>query len=238
MTTTTKLSELTGDYVLDPARTRIGFAARAMVTKVRGQFGEFEGRVHLDGNDPVEVQRPAHDPDGQASRPASSSATTTCAATSWTPATTRPSPSPRPGPNGPTRPASRSPGDLTIRGVTKPVTVDFELTGAVTDPGGQLPGLRSRAQATINRRDWGVNWSAVTGVAGAPGQREGNAGVRRRRGPGVLTDGPVAAPRMTFRQGTEGQIPPRPGKGHESARNSRAPPGRDDLIPGELSARK
>src|SRR5260370_27066628 len=53
MTTTTTLSELTGDYVLDPAGTRIGFAARqAIVTRVRGQFGEFEGTAHLDGDDP------------------------------------------------------------------------------------------------------------------------------------------------------------------------------------------
>jgi polyisoprenoid-binding protein YceI len=53
MTTTTKLTELTGAYVLDTAHTRIGFVARqAMVTKVRGQFDEFEGGTHLDGDDP------------------------------------------------------------------------------------------------------------------------------------------------------------------------------------------
>src|SRR5260370_41960653 len=53
MTTTTTLSELTGDYVLDPAGTRIGFAARqAIVTRARGQFREFEGTAHLDGHDP------------------------------------------------------------------------------------------------------------------------------------------------------------------------------------------
>src|SRR5215510_15879616 len=51
--TTTKLSELTGDYVLDTAHSRIGFQARhAMVTKVRGQFDDFEGGAHLDGDDP------------------------------------------------------------------------------------------------------------------------------------------------------------------------------------------
>jgi len=53
MTTTTQLSELTGDYVLDKAHTRIGFVARqAMVSKVRGQFHEFDGSAHLDGDDP------------------------------------------------------------------------------------------------------------------------------------------------------------------------------------------
>ncbi|HKN44141.1 MAG TPA: hypothetical protein VJW23_09465 [Propionibacteriaceae bacterium] len=44
MTTTTQLSELTGEYVLDKAHTRIGFVARqAMVTKMRRQFYEFDG---------------------------------------------------------------------------------------------------------------------------------------------------------------------------------------------------
>jgi polyisoprenoid-binding protein YceI len=45
-TTTTRatLTDLSGTYVLDPAHTRIGFVARhAMVTKVRGQFNDFEG---------------------------------------------------------------------------------------------------------------------------------------------------------------------------------------------------
>jgi len=47
--TTQAIANLTGDYVIDPAHTRIGFVARhAMVTKVRGSFTEFEGQVHLD----------------------------------------------------------------------------------------------------------------------------------------------------------------------------------------------
>ncbi|MER8097054.1 YceI family protein [Streptomyces goshikiensis] len=54
MTTSPALTELTGDYVLDPAHTRIGFIARhAMVTKVRGAFHQFEGTAHLDGADPA-----------------------------------------------------------------------------------------------------------------------------------------------------------------------------------------
>jgi len=41
-------SSLSGDYTLDPAHSRIGFAARqAMVATVRGQFSEFDGTVHL-----------------------------------------------------------------------------------------------------------------------------------------------------------------------------------------------
>src|SRR3954469_20540405 len=45
-------TQIGGDYVLDPAHTRVGFVARhAMVTKVRGQFDEFEGAAVVDGSD-------------------------------------------------------------------------------------------------------------------------------------------------------------------------------------------
>ena len=49
---TSAQADLTGTYTLDPAHTRIGFVARhAMVTKVRGQFNEFEGHAHVDFTD-------------------------------------------------------------------------------------------------------------------------------------------------------------------------------------------
>ena len=51
--TTQQLGSLTGEYVVDGAHSRLGFVARhAMITKVRGQFNEFEGRAHLDFEDP------------------------------------------------------------------------------------------------------------------------------------------------------------------------------------------
>ena len=47
------LAALTGDYTIDPAHSTIGFVARhAMVTNVKGKFGEFTGSLHLDGADP------------------------------------------------------------------------------------------------------------------------------------------------------------------------------------------
>ena len=49
-----KLAELTGEYKLDAAHSRIGFVARhAMVTKVRGAFNDFEGEGYLDGANPA-----------------------------------------------------------------------------------------------------------------------------------------------------------------------------------------
>src|SRR5687768_18440268 len=53
MTTATNLSQLTGEYVIDGSHSRIGFVARhAMVTKVRGAFNEFDGKISLDGDKP------------------------------------------------------------------------------------------------------------------------------------------------------------------------------------------
>ena len=51
--TDTGIQSLTGDYTIDPTHTRLGFMARhAMVTKVRGSFNEFEATMHLDADDP------------------------------------------------------------------------------------------------------------------------------------------------------------------------------------------
>jgi polyisoprenoid-binding protein YceI len=56
-------------------------------------------------------------------------------------------------------------GDLTIKGVTKPVTVDFDYTGTAVDPyGNKRIGLEG--QTTVNRKDWGVNWNAALDAGG------------------------------------------------------------------------
>ncbi|NLF91247.1 MAG: polyisoprenoid-binding protein, partial [Corynebacterium marinum] len=48
------MTDYTGTWVLDPAHTEIGFVARhAMVTKVRGNFEEFEGSAVVDQANPA-----------------------------------------------------------------------------------------------------------------------------------------------------------------------------------------
>ncbi|MEV0389837.1 YceI family protein [Nonomuraea sp. NPDC050643] len=163
MTTTARLSELTGDYVLDTARTRIGFVARhTMATRVRGWFDAFEGSAHLDGDDPSKssarltiqaksIQTRNQQRDDQLRSmflDVDAHATITFTAT---------------GVEQAGRTTFKVSGDLTIRGVTKPVTVDFELTGAENDSRGRLR-VGFRGGVTINRKDWAVNWNAVTGV--------------------------------------------------------------------------
>jgi polyisoprenoid-binding protein YceI len=57
-------------------------------------------------------------------------------------------------------------GDLTIRDVTKEVTLDVEFEGQVKDPYGlQRSGFT--AQTSINRREFGLNWNAMLEAGGA-----------------------------------------------------------------------
>ncbi|WOF22050.1 YceI family protein [Microbacterium betulae] len=51
-------------------------------------------------------------------------------------------------------------GDLTIKGVTKPVTFALELGGFGTDPWGNYKA-GATAHATINREDFGLTWNAA-----------------------------------------------------------------------------
>ena len=45
---------LKGTYVIDPSHSTVGFVVRhAMVTKVRGNFTDFEGTAELDGANPA-----------------------------------------------------------------------------------------------------------------------------------------------------------------------------------------
>ena len=166
MTTPTTTTALTGTYTLDPTHTRIGFVARhAMVTKVRGWFNEFEGTATIDGDDParssarVTIQaasidtrnadRDAHlrtnDFFDMETYPEIRFVSTAVERVDET--------------------TYRVSGDLTIKGVTRPVTIDFEYTGSAVDPfGNQRLGLEGTT--TVNRRDWGINWNAALDTGG------------------------------------------------------------------------
>jgi polyisoprenoid-binding protein YceI len=163
--TIASIRDLTGDYTIDPTHTRIGFVARhAMVTKVRGSFEDFTGTAHLDGDDP-----------------AKSTAQVTIQVTSINTGNGQRDEHLRTNDffDAPTFPEITftstgvtvdgddytMTGDLTIKGVTKPVTVDFEYTGAATDPFGNLR-VGFEGKAVINRTDWGVTWNAALETGG------------------------------------------------------------------------
>jgi polyisoprenoid-binding protein YceI len=157
---------LTGDYTLDLAHTRIGFSARhAMVTKVRGQFNEFTGSVFLDAENPanskVEITIKAASVDTRnADRDAHLRSNDFFAMEEYPEITFR---------STHVEQASEDEyyvtGDLTIRGTTKPVTVNFQLTGSAADPWGNFR-VGFEGQTTINRKDWGVSFNAAMEAGG------------------------------------------------------------------------
>jgi polyisoprenoid-binding protein YceI len=55
---------------------------------------------------------------------------------------------------------ARVTGDLTIRGVTRPVTLNAELAGIISNPWGQKVAGFS-ATTVINREDFGLTWNMV-----------------------------------------------------------------------------
>jgi len=165
-TISTDLTALTGDYTIDVAHSRIGFSARhAMITKVRGAFNDFEGHARLDAADPskstasvtIKVesidtrneQRDAHlrsnDFLDLANHPEITFVSTSVE------------------PLGDDK--YRVTGDLTIRGVTKRVSIDFEFTGSALDPFGNAR-VGFEGATVINRKDWGVNFNAALEAGG------------------------------------------------------------------------
>ena len=56
-------------------------------------------------------------------------------------------------------------GDLTIRGVSRPVTLEVEALTSVQDPwGNDRRGVT--ATARINRKDWGLKWNLALEAGG------------------------------------------------------------------------
>ena len=56
-------------------------------------------------------------------------------------------------------------GDLTIKGITKPVELDYEHGGDGVDPYGNHK-IGGTLTATVNRRDWGLDWNVRLDAGG------------------------------------------------------------------------
>ncbi|MFD7712809.1 YceI family protein [Streptomyces sp. NPDC059785] len=161
------LAALTGEWVVDPAHSRIGFSVRhAMVTTVRGAFTEFESRLYFDGRNPARSraeialstasvdtgveQRDAHlvgrDFLDSARYPRMTFTSTAVHLAD--------------------RDVYRMTGDLTIRDVTRPVDLELTYIGHVTDPFG-YERVGFDGTTTINRSDWGLTYNARLAEGGA-----------------------------------------------------------------------
>lgn len=153
-----------GKYELDVSHTEVGFAARHMLTKVRGRFTEFEGTVEVgdsveESRIDVEIktgsvqtnfeQRDAHlrsadffDVD---EHPVMSFRSTAIRHTG--------------GAN------FEVDGDLTIRDVTNPITLRGQFLGWGTDPYDNTI-FSAEASAKVEREDWDLTWNVAVETGG------------------------------------------------------------------------
>jgi polyisoprenoid-binding protein YceI len=153
-------------FIIDEVHSHVGFSVKhMMVATVRGQFRKFSGKVQIDAKDFARssfqgeidvasvdtgnVDRDNHLRTGD-----------------FFDAPTHPKilfKSTRITPKEGNEYTVR--GDITIRGVTKPITLDVEFFGTSKNPYGKtVAGLS--ASGTINRKDFGVNFNAVLETGG------------------------------------------------------------------------
>jgi polyisoprenoid-binding protein YceI len=153
-------------WLIDSAHSSIHFTVRhMMISNVRGEFQSFDGTIELDENHPeatkVDIRIDANsintrEPkrDGHLKSPdfldAENHPYLTFTSTSVK----------RTGDN-----TARLVGDLTIRGVSRPVTMDVEYVGQATSPWGTVSAGFS-ANTKINRKDWGLNWNQALEAGG------------------------------------------------------------------------
>jgi len=164
-TITPAVTDISGDYTIDTAHSRLGFVARhAMVTKVRGSFADWEGTAHIDTANPAassvtlairaaSVSTGSVDRDGHLQSPDFFDVENF---PEWTFASTAVS---REGEEWTIT------GDLTIKGVSRPVTIEFEEGGSARDPFGNLR-IGFEGETTVNRKDWGLTWNAALETGG------------------------------------------------------------------------
>ncbi|MFF1446062.1 YceI family protein [Streptomyces sp. NPDC058295] len=165
-TVSPELAALTGDYTIDPAHSTLGFVARhAMVTNVKGKFNDFTGSLHLDGTDPskssatIDVTMDSIDT-GSADRDGHLKTADFFKTEEFPTMTFRATSAEALGGDD-----YRITGDLTILGVTKPLSIDLEFNGAAKDPfGNERVGFEGKAE--ILRSAWGLTWNAALETGG------------------------------------------------------------------------
>ena len=153
-----------GAYAFDKSHTTLGFVARHMLSKVRGRFTAFDGEVTIgqsveDSSVRVEIRADSVSTDseqrdghlrGDDFFDVENHPTLTFTSTSL-----------RVGEGS----AFELDGQLTIKDVTNPVTLQGEFLG--TGPGLQGGTLAAfSAKTTINREDWDLTWNVAVETGG------------------------------------------------------------------------
>jgi polyisoprenoid-binding protein YceI len=158
-------SVFASEYIVDKDHTTIGFQVTHLLGKQRGQFDDFDGSFAFDSAHPekskvsftiqaasVDTSNKKRDehlrsPDFFNTEKFKTLSFTT---TSFEPAGDK---------------KFKLSGDLTIHGVTKPVTFDVDYLGNIKDPWGNNRAAFT-AIAHINRKDYGLTWNKVLEAGG------------------------------------------------------------------------
>lgn len=156
-------------YDIDPVHSQVGFTVRHFFSRVPGHFKQFSGLILADEKDPaassveVTIQTASIFTDNE-QRDAHLRGTDFFAADSFPTITFR---STKITPAGGDR--YRVAGDLTMRGVTRPVVLDMEFLGrGVVSLGGKSMGTKAGfdATTTIDRKDFGINFNRTLDQGG------------------------------------------------------------------------
>jgi polyisoprenoid-binding protein YceI len=154
-----------GTWTIDASHTRVGFVARhAMVTKVRGAFEDVAGTIVIDAANPsgstasvavalASVNTGSPDRDAHL-RSADFFDVEVNKEMSFTTTTVKHEGD-----------SFVMMGDLTIKGVTRPVEIEFAPTGVATDPfGNERAGFEGEAE--LSRKEFGLVWNVALEAGG------------------------------------------------------------------------
>jgi polyisoprenoid-binding protein YceI len=152
-------------WTLDPAHSQIEFAVKhMMVTTVRGQFRKFSVEVDFDEERPERSSVVAHI-DASSVETGIEARDAHLRSADFFDAAVHPELSFRSTRIAEDGDAYKIEGDLTIRGVTKPVVLEAEIGGVVANlQGGRRAGFN--ATTRISRKAWGLTWNQVLEAGG------------------------------------------------------------------------
>ena len=165
MTTRTLTKPEAGTWTIDPAHTRLGFVARHLVaSKVRGSFGSFTGTIDVaedltQSKVVVSIDTPSVTT-GSEDRDNHLRSGDFFDVENF-PAMTFESTEIKDLGDG----NYEVVGNLTIKDVTKPVTLDTTYLGIISDPWGNGKAMLE-ATTKINREQWGLTWNAPLETGG------------------------------------------------------------------------
>jgi polyisoprenoid-binding protein YceI len=155
-----------GVWEIDPSHQSFEFIARHLMAKVRGRFPGASGAATIDEvpeRSTLEIEIDANSIDTKDETRDGHMRSNDFFGVEDHPTITFRSTGIRPG-DGETE--WKVDGDLTIKGTTRPVTVDLEFLGGAIDPWGNQRIGFSGVVPKVNREDWGLTWNAALETGG------------------------------------------------------------------------